>query len=220
MQRCERCHIDIRGNKMCCPLCEGPLTGEPEDPGYPYIRRRKIGRLLAVKIVCFLFVVFEIAMITIQLMTKTKIAWIPMAMLIGVIGLADVLLSVFYYHRFVKMLTVQVYLGMLIAFAADRFSGFRGWSVTWLFPACFTGLFLVTLVIGSLVGTTLDDLVMYLLLDLILCVGVQLLLILLGLNHFTWPAAISIALLLCISAGIVLFRFRDFRTAAERYFNM
>ena len=32
MQECKKCKITIRGNKKCCPLCQGRLNGEPEEP--------------------------------------------------------------------------------------------------------------------------------------------------------------------------------------------
>ena len=35
MYECKHCHIKVRGNVKCCPLCQGELTGTAEQNIFP-----------------------------------------------------------------------------------------------------------------------------------------------------------------------------------------
>ena len=56
MQHCSKCNIDIRGNKSCCPLCQGNLIGEPEDPAFPVLPERRLSRGMFLRICVFIFI--------------------------------------------------------------------------------------------------------------------------------------------------------------------
>ena len=57
MQYCPKCKVHIRGNKRCCPLCEGSLTGSPSDPAFPALEQRRFSFSLIFKVCLFLFVI-------------------------------------------------------------------------------------------------------------------------------------------------------------------
>ena len=61
MQYCPKCRINIRGNKSCCPLCQGELAGEPAEDVFPVLVPRKISQASLLKIATFCFAAVEIA---------------------------------------------------------------------------------------------------------------------------------------------------------------
>ena len=83
MQICPKCKVNIRGNKSCCPLCQGKLKnveGEAS-PSFPTIKRKKISNITFLKVCTFLFVASEIVFATINIMTENKFSFISPVML-------------------------------------------------------------------------------------------------------------------------------------------
>ena len=63
MQYCPKCKIQIRGNKACCPLCQGKLTKDPQDPAFPALKHRIVTSFSIIKVSTFLFLVLELAVV-------------------------------------------------------------------------------------------------------------------------------------------------------------
>ena len=55
MLYCGKCLIKIRGNKKCCPLCQGDLTGIPSSSVFPSLKRERISNLSLLKIFTFFY---------------------------------------------------------------------------------------------------------------------------------------------------------------------
>ena len=219
MQTCSRCGILIRGSKRCCPLCEGSLSGEPENPAFPLIPVKKVTRLSIMRVAIFLCVVYEVLMLSALAVTGGEAAWIPTAMLLGLIALADVFLVIYFRNSLLKLLTYQTYVGMAVSAYVDVRTHFHGWSVSWVIPCAFAALVLTTVTAALCMHLKLAEFSMYLLFDILLSLT-QAILILLGLNRFIWPAVISMALLVILGAGGLIFRTREVRDSAARYFNV
>ena len=63
MQYCPKCKVKVRGYKTECPLCQGRLTGTPESPAYPVLKKR-VSRVSLLKILTFILAVIVIVMIS------------------------------------------------------------------------------------------------------------------------------------------------------------
>ena len=219
MQVCNRCGITIRGSKRCCPLCEGKLSGEPEEPAFPVLPERKVTRLSILRVAVFLFVIYEVVMLAVMALSGGELGWIPMALLLGVIGLADVFLVVYYRHSLLKLLTMQTYVAMLVSCYVDWRTHFHGWSVSWVIPCAFAGLVLATVILALCLHLKMAEFSLYLFFDILLSL-LQILPIITGQNRFIWPAVISMAVLVIFGAGVLIFRTREVRESAARYFNV
>ena len=219
MQECKKCKITIRGNKRCCPLCQGRLTGEPEDAAFPVIKKLPITTEAVFRIACFLAVLAEIALGMICFVNGGWVPGIEIAMIVILFALGDLGVALYYKSNLVKLITVQSYIIMVAVIYLDRRFGMIGWSLTWVVPLMFIALILATLIIARVSGLFLRDIMLYVVFDVLMSL-LQAIPIHRGINRFPWPAAMSIALMLAIAAFVIIFRFNDLKNASAKYLNM
>ena len=219
MQVCNRCGILIRGNKQCCPLCEGDLTGEPENPAFPVIPEKKVTRLSILRVAVFLCVIFEVVMLSARVLAGERAGWVPTAMLLGLIALADVFLVVYHRNSLLKLITFQTYVAMLVCYYVDRRTRFHGWSVSWVIPCAFAVLAAATLICAFFMHLKLTEFSIYLGFDILLSL-LQIIFIVLDMNRFVWPAVICMALMVILGAAGLIFHTREVKDSAARYFNV
>ena len=219
MLYCINCGISIRGNKRCCPLCQGELTGTPSEAAFPTLKRARITSLSLVKLFTFLFIALEIVWSAVGFLANFTLAWVPFAMAGTLVAWLDAVLAVYFRNNVVKNITIQVYLVMIGGFVIDRFTGFHGWSVQWLIPCCFLGLVTTTIALGRGLPLRLEEYILYLAVDMVLSL-LQTIFLVMGMNAFVWPAVISMAALLILGVAALLFRFRDLKNASEKLFHM
>lgn len=221
MQNCDKCKIKIRGAKRACPLCGNDLSGtpEPDTAGYPTLQN-KVSKWSVIKVAVFCFVVTEIIFYVMRYLTKGAHPWMVLVMIWAAVGLIDLMIVVYYRHNPLKLLTWQVYIGMVLSVIIDRkMTGWHGWSLAWLLPCTFVGLAILTICIGRARHMMLMEYIIYLAAAVLFSL-IQMLFIHIGWNPFPLPAVISIALMLILGAAGLLFFFREFRSAASRMFHM
>ena len=217
MQYCKKCNVHIRGNKECCPLCFGELSGTPEDSAFPVLEERKISRFSLWKSALFLFITFEIIMCA--LLYLTSYTWIPYAMLLGVFAILDVLLILYYRRSIIKLVTYEFYVCMALALGIAAFAGRIGIVTTWVLPFGFILLIPITLLINKLNHLYLIDYMIYLIFDVLMSLF-QILFIFLHLNPFPLPAVISVTLMAIFASAIIIFRFDELRNAGSKYLHI
>lgn len=219
MQTCKRCHVQIRGDKRVCPLCGSPVSGTPEKSPFPVLKRRIFTRLLILRIALFLMIAVLIILPVVQYFAGRPLPWVPLAMISAVIGFADVSFTLYYRNNALKTIHVQLYIGILVCLVVDKFTGWHRWSVTWSVPAIFLGLIAGTILTGLILRAALQDFVLYILLDTLLS-AIQFLFLYMGWNTNPIFAVCSIMAEILFFLGILIFRWRDFESASERYFNV
>ncbi|MCI1721750.1 MAG: DUF6320 domain-containing protein [Lachnospiraceae bacterium] len=223
MQYCEKCGISVRGNKTCCPLCGGVLSGTPEEHAFPAMPKRALSGKSVVKISFWIFIAFEAAIVTARMISsqamRKPLPWVPIVMLCAAIAWIDIALAFYLRNNVLKVLTFEGCIVMLLEFFLDRSTGAIGWSLDWMIPLTFLGLGTATIAVAAYARMRLGDFGIYLLADAALSL-LQLIPLLTGQNHFP-PAAIAcMAIYLVIVAVSFLFRWRDMKNAAEKYFRM
>ncbi len=219
MQECKKCKIAIRGNKRCCPLCQGRLSGEPEDPAFPDIKKTPLTTEAIFKIALFLSVLAEIFLGTCCFLNADLTPALGIVMVIIVFALGDLAVALYFKGNLIKLITIEAYLIMAAVIYFDHRFGAIGWSFTWVIPFMVIILMVTTLVIVSVSGLYLRDVMMYIVFDVLMSL-LQIIPIKLGLNRVPWPAAISTALMLAIAAFVIIFRFNDLKNASAKYLNM
>ncbi len=219
MQYCSKCGIHIRGNKKCCPLCQGPLTGEPEDPAFPVLPKHTYSSLSVMKVAVFIFAICEIALAALWYLARSTRAWTPVAGFAVFLLLADLAVALYYRYNIIKIVTFECYFIMLLILAVDRLTGFHGWSLAFVLPFLFLALIIATTVIARAVHLHLVDYVIYIALDVILAC-LQLIPLSLHDNPFPIFAVITLGVILVYAVAIVIFRTRDLKSASGKWFHV
>ncbi|MGI6056641.1 MAG: DUF6320 domain-containing protein [Bilifractor sp.] len=219
MQQCNRCHVQIRGRKRCCPLCGGPLAGEPENPAFPSLPKRKFSRLSAVRLAAFLLIALLTSDGAMIYITGGVPSWIPLSVLSAAVGFIDICVTMYYRNNVLKTMQVQVVTGIVLSLVIDAVTGWHKWSIHWVMPVAFVGVMVTTILIGIGLKMALQEFVLYLLLDTVLSL-LQWIFLLRHINTFPVPAVTSSAACILMFVGILIFRWRDFTSASSRYFNI
>ncbi len=219
MQYCSKCGIHIRGNKKCCPLCQGPLTGEPEDPAFPVLPKHTYSSLSVMKVAGFIFAICEIALAALWYLVRNTRAWTPVAGFAVFLLLADLAVALYYRYNIIKIVTFECYFIMLLIFAVDRLTGFHGWSLAFVLPFLFLLLIAATTIIAGTVRLQLVDYVIYIAADVLLAC-LQLIPLARHENPFPVFTVITLGIILAYAAAIVIFRTKDLKSASGKWFNV
>lgn len=219
MQYCPKCKVHIRGNKRCCPLCEGSIDGEPESPAFPVLKRSKYHYKTVIKICIFLCVIVEVVTMMFDMMTGFRFHLPGLIMLWSPFVLLDICIAIYYRGNLLKLISYQSYAAIAICLYLDYANGNLSWSLYWIVPSILLSLTIATIVIGYGVGLRLVDYMIYLLVDVILAL-LQLIPVFLGVNKIPYMAIISAGIMVIIAAFVVIFRPRELGNAFSKYMNV
>ena len=221
MQYCPKCKVNIRGEKYCCPLCQGKIKEIDDninDP-FPTLPRKKISNITFFKVVTFIFIALEIIFETINFQTDGKYPFVGITMLGLLVAWITIITTMYLRNNLIKIITWEVVVAIVVDIYIDQKTGFHGWSVMWMVPSTLLALAIATVITAKVLKLRLDEYILYLVLDLIMALS-QIIFIRMGRNFFTWPAVIVIMIYLILIVGLVIFRFRDLKRASEKMFNM
>lgn len=223
MQYCPKCKVKVRGYKTECPLCQGRLTGTPEAPAYPVLKKR-VSRVSLLKILTFILAVVVIIMLSARFILvhqigNTDSSWPGVVITASFVVWVDMVVAIMLRGNILKLVTFEAYAVMLISYCTDRVFGNRGWDIAWTIPMTLIALLCFTILIGIVTRARLEDYVNYLIFDFVVAM-IQLIPIIRETNIFMWPAVICVALYLILAAAIILFRFRDLKNASAKFWNM
>lgn len=223
MQYCPKCKVKVRGYKTECPLCQGRLTGTPDDPVYPVLKKR-VSRVSLLKILTFILAVIVILMLSARFILvhqigNTDAAWPGIIITGSIVVWIDLVVAIMLRGNILKLVTFEGYAVILISYLTDRAFGNRGWDIAWTIPITLMALLIFTIVIGLVTKAHLEDYVYYLIADFIVAM-LQIIPVIKETNVFMWPAVICIAVYLILAAAVVLFRFRDLKNASAKFLNI
>ena len=218
MQYCPKCQIRVRGSKAYCPLCQGELSGDAEPHVYPVIPARRLSGVLAFKIETFLVAALEIVLAAAGGIGGFS-GIITILMISALLVWADLWLVRIFRNNPLKLITIETYLAMLACCCADRrLTGMR-WAIQWMVPFAFLGLVAVTILVAALLKMRLEEYVIYILIDAVLCL-LQLIPVMRGWNTVPSPAVISIAVIWIFTTSVLIFRTREVRSASGKWFHI
>lgn len=137
MLRCERCKVYLPDNPKKCPLCGNPISGTADEgesffPVLTEIRRSFIKRLIRWFAFVSICVVLICLSLNIFLLNNSFWSFFIIAG-IGSFWLDFIMLTKKYKHS-VKNILWQTATLSIIALLWDIVTGFRGWSVDFVFP--------------------------------------------------------------------------------------
>ena len=223
---CPKCDIIIRGNKVCCPLCQGKVTEAPEKreipesartEAFPVIERR-ISSVTFIKIMTFLFLTLEICFGAVHWLLGGEAHWVSLVMFGIFVGWLDILVVMYLRSNIIKLLTVEGYVAIAVDIFVDHMTNMHGWSFAWVVPSILLALGLMTLLIAYATSLRASEYVQYIALNTGAAL-LQFIPIHYGLNPVVIPAIAVIACYLILMAGVMVFQSNDLKAALGRRFN-
>lgn len=143
MQHCNYCNVDVAGDKACCPLCGGALTGEREAESelFPVLHSRRQISTLILRILALLCITASVICVLINFTIMNRVYW----SLFVIAGAASTWITVWIALRYrkdvVQNVTWQVFLLSFLSVAFDKWTGWYGWSLDFVMPSiCLIGL--------------------------------------------------------------------------------
>lgn len=203
MRYCEKCRVHVTGTFPCCPLCQGPLTGEPDEDVYPFIPFT--GKPLFFRLLTLGTVIAVVICIAVLLCLPEH----HMILFLCIAGLASGWLTVWITLRKkarpLKAIFWQVCLLSVLILAWDYGTGRRGWSLNYVLPILYTCTTPAMAVMARLLRLRSSDYLLYLLLPILLGL-IPLLLLLCGILRVVYPAVICAAVNAIFLAVLILFQ--------------
>lgn len=141
MSRCNQCNIEVLDETERCPLCNNVLekTIDVENM-YPDIRMKSRKMILFSRIYLFLAVTIEIILINICIFLNIDIVLSIISGCVLFYGYMVIRYAIIGQSGYREKILVLTTLAVLIFVAIDYSSGYRGWSVNYIFP---TGIMLI-----------------------------------------------------------------------------
>lgn len=206
MYTCEKCGVRVIGSPPCCPLCQGPLTGEPGPGGdvYPDVSHTAMPYALLFRLLV-LVVVTAVVVCGAVLFCLPRSNVAALCTMAGVAsGALSVGLAVKKLGKPLKAVFWQLCLLSLLCVAWDFGTGFRGWSLDYVLPALYTCTMLAVGLITKLLHMRVSDYMLYLVLNILIGL-IPFVLLLCGALRVAYPAVICAAVSVVFLTVLILF---------------
>ncbi len=195
------------GTLPCCPLCQGPLTGEPDqnEEIYPLIPSSEKPHQLLFRQLALSTVIAVVVCIA-SLLCLPEHRMVALSVIAGLAsGWLTVGIAVKKRAKPLKAVLWQVCVLSILILAWDYGTGCRGWSLNYVLPILYTCTMLAMAVIARLLHLRSSDYLLYLLLNILLGL-IPLALLLCGILRAVYPAVICAAVSVIFLSVLILFQ--------------
>lgn len=168
MSRCNQCNIEVLDETERCPLCHSVLekTVDVENM-YPDIRMKSRKMVLFSRIYLFLAVAIEIILINISIFLDVEIVISIISGCVLFYGYMVIRYAIIGQSGYREKILVLTTLAILIFIAIDYSSGYRGWSVNYIFPS---GILLIDVGVVILIGVNRKNWQSYIMMELFMVI--------------------------------------------------
>lgn len=215
MQTCKKCKVKIKSNDTICPLCQNILTGKKSENSFPYIPTiyKKYFTffrilLLVSVIICSICVAIDILLPDFPNFSIFVVAGFACLIVVLIIALAK-------RNSVYKSILWQMIILGVIVVLWDYFTGWLGWSITYVIPIlCIIGS--VNMVIISIVmHSYLEEELIY-----FICIAliglIPFIFIATNITTNTLPSIICILLNTICFFGLLIFKWKDVKEELQR----
>lgn len=221
MLYCKNCGIRLPGSYGRCPLCKGELTGQAEKAGnvFPVISPPKeAGRTLLIWL-SFGSVAAAAVSTAVNLILPSGGWWF--LFVLGGVGSIWLSLALVLKKRknIPKTILWQVGLLSVLAFVWDLLTGFRGWSLNYVFPSLCTGSMIAMAVIAKVRKLNIQNYILYLVIDCVFGL-LSFTLLVMGKIRIIIPSAICFASTIIFLAALLFFEGKALLAEIQRRFHL
>ncbi len=197
MKYCNSCNVQVSGNRKNCPLCQGILSpGEYQDEAFPKIPFVYRENSILIKIMILISVIIACVSVAVNIMLPKGGAW-SMFVLGGLVSLwISIITAINKRNNILKNILYQVVVISVIVIIWDFFTGWKGWSITYVIPfVCFFSMIAMA-VISRFYEFYAEDCILYIIIGGMFGL-VQIVFVFTGKLTVLYPS------LICIVASIV-----------------
>lgn len=221
MPKCEKCGVSVRGTLTRCPLCQGPLApgGAPAEDIFPAPRPVRPTHRFWLRLLAFLSAALMILCAAANYLLPWEGMW-SLFVGAGILSFWVSLSAVIRKRRNIaKTILWLVCLISAMAVLWDRFTGWRCWSLDYVVPILCLAAIAAMAVLGWVLGISLSDYLVYLMIGGFFGV-IPLLFLLLGWVDAALPSVICVAASLLFLAGLGAFRGESMARELRRRFHL
>lgn len=201
-------------------LKEQGIEAEPVKAEYPEIPATKEMEMKVYKFFTFLCLIAIVCMVDLDLTYRWSVRWT----LFTAGGVASMWLAstigFFKRYNLLKNAMWQLVIMTLVSILWDRLTGWRGWSVDFVVPIVSMAILFFMVVIAAVQRWPAKEYMAYLVMASVYGLVLPFFLLLFGAVHLQLPSLIGIAVCLVFLAGILLFKWKEFREEMHKKFHV
>ena len=197
MKHCDKCNVNVKGNRTTCPLCQAVLSGETEGKEiFPVIPTIYTEHSLFFKILVFLSILAAVTSATINVILPQK-GWWSLFVIAGIVCMWLIIFAAAKRRKnIIKNIFFQVVFISVLAILWDVLSGWNRWSVEFVIPILCVSATIAISIIAKVMNLYFEDYIVYVMLNALFSI-ISIILLLSGVIHIILPS------LVCIAANIV-----------------
>lgn len=167
MKRCKKCKVDTIGPLIYCPLCQSELIviDASEEEIFPAKQGAQYTNHMVLKVFAVISIIVAIVSVFVNIVIPTKIWWSLIVVATLVCAWISLSIAISKRKNILKYLLHQSIVINVFAIVLDCFTGFNGWSITFVIPIIFTLAMVVMYILSKILHLQAADYIIYLLLD-------------------------------------------------------
>ena len=166
MRYCEKCRVTVRDSREDCPLCQGPLSGEPEPCVFPSLPDDHPPYHLLIRGMVFLSIAAVVICFAINAIVPSS-SWWALFVAAGIACMWVCLWSVIRQRNNIpKNILWLVFWLSLLAVLWDVFTGWHRWSLNYVVPSLCVFAMAGMAVIARVLHLRVEDFFIYLIIDI------------------------------------------------------
>ncbi len=204
MRYCEKCRVTVRDSREDCPLCQGPLSGEPEPCVFPSLPDDHPPYHLLIRGMVFLSIAAVVICFAINAIVPSS-SWWALVVAAGIACMWVCLWSVIRQRNNIpKNILWLVFWLSLLAVLWDVFTGWHRWSLNYVVPSLCVFAMAGMAVIARVLHLRVEDFFIYLIIDGLFGV-IPILFLLFRWVTVVYPSVVCVACSLLSLAAILSF---------------
>lgn len=173
MKYCPKCKVNIAQHLTYCPLCQSELIEKdslnndiPETESiFPNTYEIYTSHHMVLKIVGFIALSISIICIFANFLFPAKVWWSLVVTGTMLCTWCSLAVAISKRRNILKYLLYQSIIICIFAVFIDIFTGFTGWSITFVLPIVFTVAMILMYILSKILHLQAGDYIIYLLLD-------------------------------------------------------
>ncbi|NLZ45727.1 MAG: hypothetical protein GX896_03450 [Clostridiales bacterium] len=221
MLYCRKCKVNIAGDKICCPLCQGQLSGnaQPETEAFPIIPPTQKPNPLLIKLITFSTIAIAVISVAINFILPTDARWCWFVVAGCVCAWITSMVAIRKTGNVYKLVLQQEMVLIPLAFFWDLLTGWHNWSLDYVYPLICIIVLSVYILLSYILKSPSQDLIIYVICNCALGI-IPVIFIATGILKIALPSYISVVISLLVLAAVLIFDWQTVKQEISRKFHL